>query len=440
MNIAITYIKFTLVVFFLISITSFAQDSLSTTNSESVQPDTIQQGVQGSINPLSDHTQALTGTDLLDKSFPNSWPIFGTDIRMRIGGYVKADFIRDFDYIGDRWEFELGSIPVDGNPLRDLGGITTFHVKQTRINFDLRSKAKWGSGQEFPLQVFVEFDWFFDADAYRFIPRMRLAYGVIGRLLIGRSWTFSGDLASLPGLIDFAGGDALYGGRATQIRWQDNINENFVYAVGILEPGGQIANPENLEGAFRPLWPQVTAMIKWKSTDGSSVQLGADIFPLSWAGPDSVPNVSKAGYAFTATGRLVFEVTEFKDAIGWGAGIGEGQAHSIIALSWDRVASGVISESGLDLAPAWFAYIGYNHYWSESLNSTISTAWTKTTLSPLQPDHTIQSAGSFHINLIWFPYRLVSTGIEYMWGVREDKNGAQGTASRIQLMAKFKFN
>ena len=105
MNINTASIKTTLVVFFLFSIISFAQDSLSTTTTESVQPDTIQPGVQGSINPLSDHTQVLTGTELLDKSFPNSWPIFGTDIRMRIGGYVKADFIRDLDYVGDRWEF-----------------------------------------------------------------------------------------------------------------------------------------------------------------------------------------------------------------------------------------------------------------------------------------------------------------------------------------------
>ena len=42
-------------------------------------------------------------------------------------------FIRDFDYAGDAYEFELGSIAVDGSPDLDSGGTTTFHVKQSRM-------------------------------------------------------------------------------------------------------------------------------------------------------------------------------------------------------------------------------------------------------------------------------------------------------------------
>ena len=175
------------------------------------KPDTIPSGVQGSVNPLTDNTPVHSGDELLDSSFPGSWPLFGTDVRMKIGGYVKADFIHDFDYIGDKYEFELGSIAVEGSPERDLGGITTFHSKQTRFNFDFRSKAKWKNGKEFPMQAFVELDFFFDSPALQFVPRFRLAYGVIGRLLVGRSWTNSGDLSTLPGLIDFSAGDALNG-------------------------------------------------------------------------------------------------------------------------------------------------------------------------------------------------------------------------------------
>ena len=35
-------------------------------------------------------TLILTGADLVADDFPGSFPIFGTDTRMRIGGYVKA--------------------------------------------------------------------------------------------------------------------------------------------------------------------------------------------------------------------------------------------------------------------------------------------------------------------------------------------------------------
>ena len=405
-----------------------------------VSTDTIEPGIQGSINPLTDNTDILTGIELIDDTFPSSLPIPGTNVRMKIGGYVKADFLHDFDYIGDRWEFELGSIAVEGSPERELGGITTFHVKQTRVNLDFRSKAKWKNGKEFPMQVFIEFDWFFDSDAFRLVPRMRHAYGVIGRLLIGRTWTNSGDVSTLPGTIDFAGGDALYGGRVAQIRWQDTFAKNFSYAIALEETGGQLDNPNILDGAFRPLYPNLAGNVKYRSANGSSFQLGLDLFVLSWKGSTATPNVSKTGYAITGTGRYVFKTSHYKDSFVYGGGFGQGQAHRIIALSWDGKASGVITEDGLDLSPAWFAFAGFNHYWSKSLNSTISTHWAGTDLSQFHSDDTIQRAGSFHANLIWFPYPRISTGIEYMWGVRENKNGIEGTASRVQLMAKFKFN
>jgi hypothetical protein len=437
LNIYISY-KDYILLFILICLSSHIIAQKDSSNTEVT--DTIQPGVQGSVIPLSDNNYILTGDELLDTSFPNSWPIFGSGIRMGIGGYVKADFIRDFDYLADRYEFELGSIAVEGTPERDLGGISTFHVKQTRLNFDFRSKAKWKNGKEFPLQVFLEVDWFFDSDDLRLIPRMRHAYGVIGRLLIGRTWTTSVDLSTIPGTIDFSGGDALYGGRTTQIRWQDQINDTFSYAVALEDFTPQIDNVFDQPGETRPLWPNIASMIKARSQNGSSIQLGFDFFPVSWAGPDSIPNVSKLGYSVALTSRILLNTSVYTDAFVWGGGIGEGQGHKIIALSWDGKASAALSPTDLTLSPSWWVFAGFNHYWSKSLNSNFSTAWSGTSLADFQDDETINRAGSFHANLIWFPYPRVSTGVEYMWGVRENKNGMEGTASRIQFMAKFKFN
>lgn len=417
---------------------SFAQDDTKDVNT--IPTDTIQPGVQGSINPMNANKPVITGDDLLDDSFPNSWPLFGSDIRMRIGGYVKADFIHDFDYVGNRYEFETGSIAVEGTPERELGGITTFHAKESRVNFDFRSKAKWNNGKEFPMQIFVEFDWFFDSDTFRFSTRLRQAYGVIGSVLIGRSWNTSSDLSAITSLIDFAGGDAFYGGRVTQIRWMDNISDSFSYAVAIEDPGGQIDNPLDVEGAFRPLWPNLGSMIKYKAKNGSTVQLGLDLFPLSWKGPDTVPNDTELGYALTVMSRLVFNVTEYNDALTWGGGFGKGQGHKILALSWDGKASGVVDNNNLTLAPSWLAYVGYNHYWSKNLNSTIATHWVGTKLSTVQSPNTFNNAATAHVNLVYFPYKRISTGIEYMWGKRENFDGTQGKANRIQFMAKFVFN
>ncbi len=420
------------------SYTNFAQETDS--SAKTLPKDTIRSGVQGSINPMLDQSEVLTRDDLLDKSFPNSWPLFGSDIRMRIGGFVKADFIQDLDYIGDAYEFELGSIPIDGSPLQDLGGASTFHAKQSRFNLDYRSKAKWKSGKEFPMQVFVEVDWFFDSPAMRLNTRLRLAYGVIGRLLVGQSWTNSGDLTSLPGLIDFSSGDAIYGGRVNQIRWQDKIGKKFTYVVALEEGGSQIDNTLNQDGASRIITPNLAANVRYQADNGSSVQFGVDAFTMSWKGSSTVADNTKTGYALSLTGRLTAKINHYQDALLYGGGFGEGIGHKIIALSWDGKGSGALSQDGLLLNQAWWGFVGFNHYWTKNLNSTISAAWTQTNLQEVQSDNTIAEAGSFHVNLIWFPYPLISTGIEYMWGMRENKNGDNGSASRLQFMVKFKFN
>jgi hypothetical protein len=101
----------------------------------------------------------------------------------------------------------------------------------------------------------------------------------------------------------------------------------------------------------------------------------------------------------------------------------------------------VIAPNGeLEVLGFWEGYLGYSHYWTESLNSTISTAWTEVDNSEFQLDDAIHSAGSFHLNMIWFPYKLASTGFEIMWGERVNKNGVKGEAWRLQYMSKFKFN
>ena len=122
------------------------------------------------------------------------------------------------------------------------------------------------------------------------------------------------------------------------------------------------------------------------------------------------------------------------------ATIGSGATHRVISLSVDGGNSAVITPDGLDAMTHWQVYGGYSHYWTDSLNSTVSAALAELNNSDYQDDDAIHRATSFHINLIWFPYKRISTGIEYMYGVRENKDGAEGNANRIQAMVKYKFN
>ena len=43
------------------------------------------------------------------------------------------------------------------------------------------------------------------------------------------------------------------------------------------------------------------------------------------------------------------------------------------------------------------------------------------------------------IDCIKFSYEMVTLGFEYLWGRRENKDGADGTGSRYLFSSKFAF-
>ena len=415
-----------------------ADDSSASNQGATAEKQLPRSGMQGAPNPLQDDHRYLTGKDLLDDSFPKSIPIPGTDARFAIRGYAKLDFIQDLDYVGDRFEFELATIPVEGTPEAELDGRTTLHAKETRIAFDFRTVARnekrnW----EFPLQAFVEIDFFEDREELSRQPRLRHAYGVIGRFLAGQTWSISADLEALAGTIDFSGGDALYGDRVAQIRMQDRAGKNLRWAFGLEDPKVDIGNPLDLPGQNRPSLPNLAGKLRWTTEGGSHFQVAADVFQLDWQGGDAGPSDTEIGFGLNLTGRWLLG-KDGNNAIMGGGTIGQGSAHRVVVLE-GAGNDAVITPDGMDVMSHWQAYIGYSHYWTKSLNSTISTAWTELDNSEFQPGDAIHRAGSAHLNLIWFPYKLVSTGCEFMWGLRENKDGAEGTARRVQCMMKFKF-
>ncbi len=58
--------------------------------------------------------------------------IFGRNVAMKIGGYVKADFIYDFNPIDSTDFFNVATIPV-GAPQHTNA---RFHARQTRLSFE----------------------------------------------------------------------------------------------------------------------------------------------------------------------------------------------------------------------------------------------------------------------------------------------------------------
>ncbi|MBK6724699.1 MAG: hypothetical protein IPG58_15955 [Acidobacteria bacterium] len=68
---------------------------------------------------------------------PHSIRIPGTDLSLKFSGYVKADFIQDFQGIGNRSQFATNSIPIDGTSSADIGAGTNIQARESRISLEL---------------------------------------------------------------------------------------------------------------------------------------------------------------------------------------------------------------------------------------------------------------------------------------------------------------
>lgn len=380
-------------------------------------------------------SQNIAGKELsefIDKEYPNSIPIPGTNIRFAIGGFIKADAIFDIDYIGDASEFYTGSIPLKDSDESKMGGKTSFHLRETRLSLDFRSKTTKGT----PMRAFVDVD-FFDSDAASSSYKLRLRNAAMtyGNLLIGQYWTTIMDLAALPTTIDFEIGDGVVFNRTPQIRWEQALGSQFKWAVALENPSASIDNPNNIDGQVLQYIPNTVARISWNHAIGH-MQLAASSSNLRWVNSTNFNATSIYSYGVNFTGSLRFAK---EDKFMWGLNYGEGWGQNIAGMGSGSDA--VLNSNGiLETFPCWAANASIEHYWISNLASTFACSWGET-LSPQNRSQDLQEiVATYHVNLRWGVSKLFIVGIEYMGGYRKIVSGQEGLAQRVQLAARLNFN
>jgi hypothetical protein len=385
--------------------------------------------VEGLNGGVLDTHQLMTRDDLISEEFPASWPMFGTDTRMKIGGYIKADFVADFDGTLDPTQLLMRTIPVEGTP--EFGGdpYVDFFAKETRFNLDIRRVIPGAV----PLRGFIEGDFFSAGNQFR----LRHAYITAGNFIIGQTWTTLSFMEAIPIMIDFAAGDALFGGRANQIRYTRPLSDQWKLSVAAEElqfPGVQNAN--NLPGRATTQLPMFAARADYQY-DGGLVSFGSSIGQLHWDGFENEPSDSAVQYAFLVGGRQNLGDRAFMT---YHVSYSEGAGENIMAFT-DTAANAVLDADGtLTTFPSFAAVIGFGYDWSPSWTTEGSYAYgvldTPEARGPLE----LKAGGIGHLNVIWSPITSsFSAGAEIMYGKTRVQNDATGTAIRLQLMAKYSF-
>lgn len=398
------------------------------TGAASEQARVVPERLEKGPNQSKDSHDVMNGAELVADDFVGSWPMFGSEYRMKIGGYFKLDALYDFDGAGDPLQFPIGQIPVDGSPEAGRSGYFNMFVRETRVNLDVRRRGPGGTAQ----QVFLEGD-FFDESSNA--PRLRHAYLVYGNLLVGQAWTTVLELDSVPFTIDFGSGDALFGTRTPQIRWQQQTAA-WSWALGLeKQQTAGIYNPLGLPGSASTQWPVLAGRLTHERTNGKRT-LAVLVQGLHWDGAGAGPDADAVGWALIYGGR---QNVGRRDFFTWNFAYGDGTADNIMALTGSEANAVLTPDGRLVTRRGYSAALGFGHQWTERLSSNLAYAFTDLEDIGQRAPDAIQSGGVGHFNLVWSPKEKLTTGLELIWGRRENADGDKGKATRVQTMVKYLF-
>lgn len=386
------------------------------------------------IDKLRNNHVDLTGQDLADASFPNSWPIFGSKARLAFGGYVKLDYLQDFDGVhNDRYELAAANVHVDDSGDIEEDGYMNLFARESRFNFDFRTSTEAGK----PLRIFLEMDfWNLDRDALHNTPRLRHFYAVYDNWLVGRTWGLLTDVYSIPMTIDFQAGDAIAGSRRAQVRYENELGEKYKWGVALEMLEYPEIDSNGFDGKASQQLPLLSARVTRQSKLDGRMMLGASIYQLRWDGLQSGPDATALGWGFVFSGRHNFSE---KFSFLWNASAGEGWATNVLG-TLGLESSAILSPQGeLETMFMWSASASFSYSISPIWVVNIHAGWDELDLSEYKPDESYEAGGTGHLNVIFSPVKSVNVGIEYQVAERVNNDGNSGVANRIQLMAKYFF-
>jgi hypothetical protein len=362
--------------------------------------------------------------------------------RLEVAGFAMLDAIHDFDRVDPDWKSSLRPSKIPVNCPGDAGcgndGETILSVKQSRLGF--RGYLPTSLGE---LRTIFEFELYgVGDDAGETTFRIRHAWGELGSLGAGQTWSLFMDPDVFPDTIEYWGPAGMVFIRNPQLRWTAYQDEAFKLALALEAPAaaldeGKIVQVDpNLSVNEWNKYPDVTAQARWMEDWGHFQAAGM----LRWPGFED-----STAPGFEPDGR------EF----GWGVNLSSGirtvgQDKLLLQFVIGEAISSYMNDGGVDLAPdnaltsaepvpslGWLVY--YNRIWNEQWTSSIGYSQHKQEPQGGQLGTAFEIGEYLNANLLYHPVPDLLLGPELIWGRRENRDGSDGEDTRVQFSVKYNF-
>jgi hypothetical protein len=378
--------------------------------------------------------------------------------KFEVFGFAMLDYIQDFKRVNPAWDATLrpSRIPtIDGQFGSD--GQSILSARQSRFGVvatqDIAGK---------PLEVKFDFDLFgVGKNEGQTTFRLQSFYGKWGPVLAGQTNTLFMDGDIFPNTLDYWGPAGMVYLKNPQVRYTHK-SDKHEFAIAIEQPNNDV-DPGNIR-VIRPglgiqgdeKIPDLTA--RWRyDDDWGHVQLAGLLRQVGFdtAGtPDNAPHGHKTGWGLDLTSNI--KVGQ-KDVLHMGVVYGEGIASymndggtdlapsiNVNSIPLTPVVNPLAVPNLLNLSPEVVPLTGvmiyYDHFWNDQWSSSIGYSQTHVDNTNFQETSAFKTGEYASVNLLYKPDSHLLMGAEFLWGRREDKNGADGDDTRIQFSFKYSFN
>lgn len=375
------------------------------------------------------------GEPVTGGSMPGSWRMPGTQTSIKIGGFAKLDAIYDANHAYGGQFANFANIPLDNSGLANAGDSQfNMHARSTRINFETSTPTELGA-----LKTFIEADFFGTAAGNRKTLsgegiQLRHAYGQVGKVLAGQTWSNFMDLDAYPESLDFVGPTGLAFIRQAQVRYTDTFADKYTWSVAAEAPHTDYTSPTATDVDLSDM-PDLTAKLQYKDTFGH-VAGRVLVRHLVEGNTGAASSSGEYGYGLGLSGK--FFVNE-KDAFMFEVQGGDGIGRYIFDVANSNNGTTYVNGT-VEPQFAWGGYAAYQHYWADDWRSNFILGYAAidndTNRTGLNVNREIASG---HVNLIWSPAPSYRIGVEYMHGYREQESGMSGSLDRIQTSFMYLF-
>ncbi len=427
-----------------------------------------QQRAEVGVKPAVAPADAVVGGD-----FPGSFKLPGSDTSAAIHGYTKLDMFVDIgNAAGDSADFT--AIRPNGSTAQNRSGVFRLHARQSRLTFETRTPTNYGQ-----LQTFVQGD-FFGTGGNQFVSnstsfRIRHAYGVLGPVLAGQTWTNFLNVDDDPETLDFNGPAGQIFARQAQIRYTQALGK-FTVSGSIENPQGDVTTnlgtvsgggipkaatdpgannidraPDlTVRGVYTDAWGHISVSgigrrFETDNGGGSDSGLPATQSDSTWGGGGDVSGTINIG-KFIPFAPIASDQIGFNGFYGSGIGryVSEGGALFNSAVIKNFGTTAVREET----QPTFGGFLWYLHNWTDTLRSNFvggvqETHWSDAIA--VNNSTLIDRVISGHANLIWSPVKSVNIGLEYIWGETDFHKppgfaaSKSGNLNRVQVSAQYLF-